>query len=198
MTKLRLHLLSDPRERGDTVLGSTLCARCPHSPAGCCVAPPRYDWSDLARVVRHGHGAWLRARIAAGDLRENEHGLTIHRPARRLTSAHGAPRLARCTFHDGHVGCTIEETQRPATCNYYLCDQALSDADDPGAGDAARRAHDELVADFVRRDAALGRTVRERARVGDGASGEASAEAGDRYSEPFFTWLEAEDAALAR
>ena len=179
MTRLRLQVVG-----GDTVLGSTLCAQCPHSPAGCCVAPPRYDWSDLARVVRHGHGGWLRERLAAGDLRGNEHGLTIHRPARRLSAAYGAPRLARCAFHDGTVGCTVDETQRPATCNYYLCDQALADADDGAAAARARAVHDELVADFVRRDEALHRRV--AARTED-----------DRYSEPFFAWLEAEDHALS-
>ena len=187
--RLRLRLHAEPARRGDTVFGSTLCAQCPHSPAGCCVAPPRYDWSDLARVVRHGHGAWLRARLAAGDLRPNEHGLTLHRPARRLSEDRGAPRLARCVFHDGDAGCTIDETQRPATCNYYLCDRALESADDALAAARARQVHDELVADFVRRDEALARRVREHLQ--DDASDE-------RYGEIFFTWLEAEDAALLR
>jgi hypothetical protein len=175
---LRLQVLDE-----DTVLASTLCARCPHSPAGCCVAPPRFDWSDLARVVRHGHGEWLRARLAAGDLRVNEHGLTIHRPARRLSDAQGSPRLARCTFHDGLVGCTIDEKQRPATCNYYLCDHALGDTDERAAADRARAVHDELVADFVRRDEALARRVSTWAED-------------QRYSEAFLRWLEAEDRAL--
>jgi hypothetical protein len=181
-TRLRLQVLDGDRA-GDTVLGSTLCAACPHSPAGCCVAPPRYDWSDLARVVRHGHGEWLRARLAAGDLRRNDHGLIIHRPARRLSDAYGAPRLARCAFHDGRVGCTIAETQRPATCNYYLCEHALGDADDRASADQARRIHDELVADFVRRDTELA------ARVSRWPVDE-------RYGEAFFAWLEAEDRAL--
>jgi hypothetical protein len=187
--RLHLRLFAEPTRRGDTVLGSTLCAQCPHSPAGCCVAPPRYDWSDLARVVRHGHGAWLRARIAAGELRANEHGLTIHRPARRLSEDRGAPRLARCAFHEGRTGCTIDETQRPATCNYYLCEQALEAADDADGAARAREVHDDLVTDFVRRDEALARRVRERLQ----------GEPGDEpYSESFFAWLEAEDAALLR
>ncbi len=181
-TRLRLQV-HDGDRAGDTVLGSTLCAACPHSPAGCCVAPPRYDWSDLARVVRHGHGEWLRTRLAAGDLRVNDHGLTIHRPARRLTDAYGAPRLARCAFHDGRVGCTIGETQRPATCNYYLCDHALGDADDKVEAERARQVHDELVAAFVRRDEVL------TARVARWLPEE-------RYTEVFFTWLEAEDRSL--
>ena len=172
-----------------------MCAQCPYSPAGCCVAPPRYDWSDLARVVRHGHAAWLRARLASGDLRANEHGLTVHRPARRLSSSYGAPRLARCAFHDGHTGCTIDETQRPATCNSYLCDRALDGADDADAAVRARQVHDELVADFVRRDEILTRRVRERgSHDADGGSGPAD----ERYGDAFFTWLEAEDAALLR
>lgn len=138
----------------DSVLGSSLCAACPYSPAGCCVAPPRYDWSDLARVVVHGGAAWLVEQVAARRLVPVDHGLAIKREKRRVTASREAPRLAKCGFHDGGSGCTIEPTQRPATCNFYLCDAALAEGEHYLA-QAARTQHDRLVADFVRWDGLL-------------------------------------------
>ncbi|HEX7665805.1 MAG TPA: hypothetical protein VF407_14865 [Polyangiaceae bacterium] len=176
MTKLRLAIAG-----ADTVLGSELCARCPHSPAGCCVAPPRYDWSDLARVVRHGFRDWLVEHVAEGDLVPNANGLTIKRPKGRLTNDPGAPRFSRCTFHTAEKGCTIDERQRPATCNFYLCDSALGDADDRAGARRAREVHDELVARFVEWDRVLAERVREWPVE-------------DRYGARFFDWL-AEEAA---
>ncbi len=164
----------------DSVLGSALCAICPHSPAGCCVAPPRYDWSDLARVVQHGHAAWLLERMQARRLLPVDHGFAIRRDKGRITPDRGAPRLAKCTFHDGARGCTIDPTQRPATCNFYLCESSLDDASRAGEHAAvaeARAVHDALVADFVRWDAALDARVR------------AEWPADRRISAEFLSWL---------
>ena len=147
----------------DTVLGSSLCATCPYSPAGCCVAPPRYDWSDLARVVDHGGAEWLVEQLAAHRLVPVEHGLAIKREKRRVTASRESPRLAKCTFHNGGSGCTIEPTQRPATCNFYLCDAALAAGEQAGQGgeaEVARAEHDRLVAHFVSTDEVLHERVR--------------------------------------
>lgn len=147
----------------DSVLASELCAACTYSPAGCCVAPPRYDWSDLGRVVEHGGTDWLLAQIAAKRLVPMEHGLSVRREKNRVRDDIGSPRIAKCTFHDGSRGCTIEDTHRPSTCNFYLCDRALTDGEDAGDGTSAARArevHDALVTDFVRWDATLESQVR--------------------------------------
>lgn len=147
----------------DSVLASALCATCPHSPAGCCVAPPRYDWSDLGRVVAHGGGSWLLEQIARKRLLPVAHGFAIRREKRRISADPGAPRLAKCTFHDGASGCTIDPRQRPATCNFYLCESALIDAEEQREQHDAARAralHDQLVADFVRWDQELDARVR--------------------------------------
>ncbi|MDB4942485.1 MAG: hypothetical protein JWP97_2019 [Labilithrix sp.] len=161
----------------DSVLGSDECAACTYSPAGCCVAPPRYDWSDLARVVKHGGAEWLAGELAAGRLVRIDHGLSLRRDKGRVTADRGSPRIAKCTFHDGRSGCTIDSSRRPATCNIYLCDRALAAGDHPSAT-RAREVHDALVADFVRWDAALDARVRE-----------AWPDPGARYSPEFFTWL---------
>ena len=52
----------------DTAVVSSLCGGCPYGPRGCCVAPPRYAWSDVARVVLGGGRDWLLAAIARGEL----------------------------------------------------------------------------------------------------------------------------------
>lgn len=172
-----------PSADPDTVLGSELCAQCPYSPAGCCVAPPRYDWSDLGRVVTHGGLEWLLARVADGSLRPVEHGYALTRVKRRVLPTHGSPRLAKCVFHDGASGCTIDPKQRPATCNFYLCDSALESRRRREGAEAealARRVHDELVGKFTRWDAELDARVR------------AEWPLAERVSAPFLSWLGAQ------
>lgn len=167
----------------DTVLGSSLCAQCPYSPAGCCVAPPRYDWSDIGRVIGHGGLDWLLARIADGSLKPIEHGLSVGRVKRRVLPSRESPRLVKCVFHDGAVGCTIDERQRPATCNFYLCDRALEEGARSAGAEAervAREAHDRLVQRFVQWDAELSQRVR------------AEWSEAQWYTAPFLTWLGAE------
>ena len=161
----------------DSVLAADTCAACPHSPAGCCVAPPRYDWTDLGRVVAHGGHAWLLEQIRAGALRRVEHGYAIRRDKTRLSADRGAPRLAKCTFHAGDRGCTIETWQRPATCNFYLCESALEDAVREGQHAEAARAkhvHDALVSWFVAADRAIADEARARVLGSTPAQSEAA------------------------
>lgn len=170
----------------DSVLGSELCATCPYSPAGCCVAPPRYDWSDLARVVRHGDTEWLLEGLAAGRLVPIEHGLALRREKKRVSAARTSPRLAKCTFHDGASGCTIAASRRPATCNIYLCDEALRLGEPASAADAARAEHDARVSDFVAWDREL------EARV------KAQWAPEWRFTREFFAWLAATFEEIAK
>jgi hypothetical protein len=131
-----------------TVLSSTVCASCPYSPAGCCVAPPRLDLSDIGRVVALGGRDWLLEEIAAKRLVVGKRWLFVARPKRPLVP--GGPREAACVYH-GPTGCTIPHERRSGTCNYYVCDAARA-----GQNDArGREVHDELVASFVRWDAAI-------------------------------------------
>jgi len=139
----------------DTTIVSSLCGQCPYGPRGCCVAPPRYAWSDVARVVLGGGRDWLVAAVARGALGPFEHGLRV---ARR-----GAAGDARCTFHDDARGCTLAPELRPATCNYYVCEPALDAAQAAGLGatvSVARAETEALVAALVAWDAELHTYVR--------------------------------------
>ncbi len=176
----------------DTVVTSSLCATCPHSPAGCCVAPPRYDWSDIARVVLHGGREFLLESIAKGDLVRGEHGLYLLRRKGLAFAGEGAPKLKKCTFH-GPTGCTIDENRRPATCNYYVCESVYEDAaknrdggspskegsSSNAAVEEARLAHDRIVSQFVTWDAEL----RDRIR--------SAYPDGPPFDAAFFEWLAA-------
>lgn len=157
------HLIQLGVKGPDTIVASGLCASCPHSPAGCCVAPPRYDWSDIGRVVHHGRIDFILAGLASGALVACEHGLFIKRVKGRVTPERGAPRIAKCSFHDGRSGCTIDPLERPATCNFYVCESALQSGVEAGGAREvarARRVHDELVDAFVRWDARTAAAVK--------------------------------------
>ena len=162
-----------------TAILSTLCVQCPHSPAGCCTAPPRVDLSDIARIVRLGGRDWLLAEIEAGRLVVRERWLVTGR--RKKVPRAGAPRVAVCVYH-GNQGCTISPERRAATCNYYVCEEALA----RGGPDAprAREVHADLVERFGRWDAELVRQV--DARWPNGPSFDAA----------FLDWLGAAYAAL--
>jgi hypothetical protein len=146
-------------ERGpDTHIASSLCARCPHAAAGCCVAPPRMAWADVARVVGHGGSAWLLEQVTNKNLVPFAQGFTLRRVRRRNLPTIDSPRVAKCTFHDGQTGCTIAATHRPATCNYYVCESVLARATEEGHAAEVVRArvvHDALVQKFVGWDAHL-------------------------------------------
>jgi hypothetical protein len=156
-----------------TTITASLCAACPYSPAGCCVAPPRLDWSDIGRVVALGGRDWLLAELAAGRLVVGERWLSVTRPKRPLGPR--GPREAACVYH-GPSGCTIPHGRRSATCNYYVCDAARARG---GGGDAARaeEVHDQLVARFVAWDAEITRRVA------------ATSPEGPRFDAPFLDWL---------
>ena len=116
----------------DTRTLSPLCRHCPYGPSGCCIAPPRYGLADVAWVVRAGGRGFLLEAITRGDLVPIADGLAI---ARRVHAEHGAS----CTFFAPGEGCTIPPERRPTTCNHYVCDRALEDAEREGeASDAAR------------------------------------------------------------
>jgi hypothetical protein len=138
----------------DTKLLSSVCAACPYSPAGCCVAPPRLDLSDIGRVVAHGGRDWLLEEIAAKRIAIGERWLSVSRPKRPLGP--GGAREAACVYH-GPIGCTIPHDRRSATCNYYLCDAARAGS---GLDEVlARETHDDLVAKFIAWDAEITRRV---------------------------------------
>ena len=139
----------------DTQLLSTLCAACPYSRAGCCVAPPRLDLSDIGRIVAHGGRDWLLEEIAAKRIVVGERWLSVTRPKRPLVP--GGAREAACVYH-AHTGCTISHDRRSATCNYYLCDAALG-AGAAADGARARQAHDDLVAKFIAWEAEITRRL---------------------------------------
>jgi len=163
-----------------TAILSTLCAECPYSPAGCCTAPPRVDLSDIARIVRLGGRDWLLAEIEAGRLVVREQWLSIHR--RKKVPRPGGPRIAVCVYH-GDRGCTIAPERRAATCNYYVCEEALSNGGP--ASPRAREVHAELAERFARWDAELARRV--KAEWPDGPPFDAA----------FLDWLGATAAELA-
>ena len=140
----------------DTLLVSSLCSACPHSAAGCCAAPPRVALSDIARIVAHGGRDWLVAEIGGGRLVPAPGNLWLVLPRTvRLMPSSSAP-LAACVYL-GETGCTIPHDRRSATCNYYVCEDALVAGGD--AEDGARRVLEELVASFTRCDAELAAAV---------------------------------------
>ncbi|MCC6554678.1 MAG: hypothetical protein IT372_17025 [Polyangiaceae bacterium] len=130
----------------DSRILSPLCARCPQGPAGCCASPPAFAWADIGRVVLHGGLEWLLGEIRAGRLRPGARGLSILRP--------GEP--ARCAYHEA-AGCTIPPERRSATCNYYLCGDALEAGGEP---QAARAAVETLTGLYGRWDVEIGERVR--------------------------------------
>ncbi len=137
-----------------THLHSALCSACPMGPAGCCATPPGIEWSDAGRIVAGGGGAFLLAEIAAGHLRAGGRGLLIQRVAAASSSG---PK--RCVYH-GPAGCTIPPTRRAATCNYYVCEDALT-ADHVEVG-PARRALEALTALYGSWDRELSQRVAAR------------------------------------
>lgn len=142
----------------DTLLSAPLCAACPHSPAGCCVAPPRMDWSDIGRVVGHGGLSWLMEQLASKSLVPCARGLALRRVKGQACA--GGPRLSKCVFHSKATGCTIAHDRRPATCNYYVCESVLAAEVEAGRdAEPARRLQAELVDAFVAWDLELDRRI---------------------------------------
>lgn len=120
-------------------LESPLCGACPQGVTGCCAAPPVIAWADLGRIVTLGGRDWLLAELAAERLYPCARGLAMKRvdnPDRATTG-----REKKCVYH-GDGGCTIAHDRRSATCNYYVCDDALGD------DEQARARRDRLTSDY--------------------------------------------------
>ena len=139
--------------REDSLVTTPLCSACPHSPAGCCAAPPRVALADLARIVRHGGRDFLLAELAAGRLVAGPGNAWLNYPRRPHASG-----VLACGYL-GEAGCVLPPERRSTTCNTYVCDEALARApreDDP---DAVRATRDALEADLAAWDAALAERV---------------------------------------
>jgi len=149
----------------DSLLLSDLCAECPQGPAGCCKAPPEADWSDIGRIVSRGGRDFLLAHLALGNLLPKDRGLALRRVRKR--EAPTEPKLNKCVFH-GPGGCTIDHSKRPATCNYFLCEDAFVAGEradqENGLSKAreARKAHAHLRALYEAWDADLSARIASR------------------------------------
>lgn len=148
MTRPPLRVLNSG---ADTIILTSLCSRCPHGPKGCCVVPPRLALADIARIVHHDGRAWLQGEVAAGRIVAKGSFMILTRPA-------GA-----CVYL-GDEGCTITHEKRPATCNFYVCEQAVDGGDD--TADAARQTRDRLERELAQRDADLLALLSQRAPNG--------------------------------
>jgi hypothetical protein len=157
----------------DTLILTDLCARCPAGPAGCCATPPGVEWSDVGRIVHHGGKSFVLQRIADGSLRPGPRGLFIRRVGED-------PK--RCVFL-GPTGCTLQPERRAATCNYYVCADAITGADS-ATGKRAQRAVERLTDTFAAWDRILAAEV--AARWPEGPP----------WDEAFLDWLGERYAAL--
>lgn len=143
---------------------SPLCFECPQGITGCCASPPGFDWSDIGRVLTLGGREWLKEQVAAGQILTLPHkygstarGLQLRRQPN--TGSNSGTWPTKCIYH-GERGCTIGRERRPATCNYYLCDQAFDAA---GAGaEEAREAQATLQTLFGRWDLEIAERVSAR------------------------------------
>lgn len=132
-------------------LESELCFACPQGVTGCCAAPPVIAWADLGRIVNLGGATWLLAEVATDRLYACPRGLAIARVPNPDVATTGRER--KCVYH-GPRGCTVPHDRRSATCNYYVCDDALA-----GASPALR---DRLTDSYAAWDLALGARVKSR------------------------------------
>lgn len=159
---IRIH-----RHGPHTHLEADLCARCPQGSTGCCAAPPVVAWADLARIVLLGGRDWLLAELAAGNLYPCPRGLALTRVENPDVVATG--RAKKCVYH-GPMGCTVPANRRSATCNYYVCDEAWTEAmsSSPESRDlrAARTTQERLTASYAEWDLVLGARVRARFPAG--------------------------------
>jgi hypothetical protein len=133
-------------------LESALCGSCPQGVTGCCAAPPVIAWADLGRIVTLGGRDWLLSELTAGRLYPCPRGLAMKRVDNPDVASTG--REKKCVYH-GERGCTIPHDRRSATCNYYVCDDALAD------DEHAREVRERLTTDYGAWDLALAERVGE-------------------------------------
>lgn len=169
----------------NTRIHAALCSACPQGPAGCCAAPPAVAWADLGRIVTLGGAAWLLDELRAGRLRPSPRGLAIQRVAPAEIDGRAWP--GRCVYL-GATGCTILPERRSATCNYYVCDDALArgDAEGEAAAREGRAAHEVLEHCYGEWDREIGERV--AATWPDGPT----------WDEAFLQWLSGEAQRLIR
>ena len=148
-----------------TRLESPLCNRCPQGITGCCAAPPVIAWADLGRIVSLGGAQWLLDQLAGNKLYPCPRGLAIHRVDNPDVVTTG--RAKKCVYH-GERGCTVAHDRRSATCNYYVCDDAL--------GGDAPTLRDALTDTYAKADLVLAARIAGRVE----------------WTLPFLEWLGAE------
>lgn len=153
-SKIRLKL-----DGAHTRIHAELCTQCPHSAAGCCAAPPAVAWTDIGRIASLNGIAFLLIELESGRLRPSPLGLAIQRQAPGELSGISMP--ARCIYLS-KTGCVLEEGQRSATCNYYVCEEALNEGGGPKHIQKTRRAYETLSALYAQWDIALGKSVHSR------------------------------------
>ncbi len=151
---------------------SPVCARCPSGRVGCCASPPAVAWADIGRIASLGGSDFLLEQIRLGNLRPSRRGLSI----RRLDAEEGEDAWpARCVYL-GKRGCILSPDRRSATCNYYICDDALAEGDEPEA-ERARRVCEQLTEIYGTWDLEIQALVEER--FPDGPA----------WDLPFLNWL---------
>lgn len=88
-------------------------------PAGCCAAPPGLSWADMGRMATLGQARWIVDEMRAGRLRRGPRGIIIE----RVESVPDGGK--KCIYHADGQGCTVPAERRSASCNYYVCGDAL-------------------------------------------------------------------------
>lgn len=152
--KVRLHL-----DGAHTRIHAELCIQCPHNPAGCCAAPPAVAWTDIGRIASLAGIDFLLTELEHGRLKPSPLGLSIQRQPASSLMDRAMP--ARCIYL-GPAGCTLGEHQRSATCNYYICEEALAEGGPVKTMKQAKRAHESLSAFYAQCDLELGQLVHSR------------------------------------
>lgn len=152
--KIRLKL-----DGAHTRIHAELCAQCPHNAAGCCAAPPALAWTDIGRIASLSGIAFLLGELESGRLKPSPLGLAIQRQASGELSGISMP--ARCIYLS-KTGCVLEEGQRSATCNYYVCEEALNEGGSAKNIKKTRLAYETLSTLYAQWDMELGKSVHSR------------------------------------
>ncbi len=108
---------------------ASLCAMCPSGPSGCCAAPPGLSWADIGRIAALSGAGWVLNEMRAGRLTPGPRGLIIERKEWDWESPPEGIKnpQKKCVYH-GAEGCEVPADRRSAACNYYVCNDALTEA----------------------------------------------------------------------